>query len=401
MKSVRKDVDVLVVGGGSAGVAAGVTAARRGASVALIEKYGFLGGMATAAQVGTICGAFYRSARGPRYIESAFVQEFCGGIERRSATRPQTFAEHLWFLPYSHFYFRRLCDDMCRAAGVQVHLHATVCGVVREERRIGIVQVIAGSELFEFHCREIVDASGQAVVSILAGDEIMPVTGDRYQAGALVFSLSGLVDPDPAVFGLGILKEMSLAVSAGQLPMECARLSVLPGSVAGDTATFKLTIPEISRAGSESLTEAEVRSRELLEAILSHLRSRVKGFAGARVTDLASQVGIRTAPRAFGRAVLTEDDVLGAVKCPDTAASGVWPIEEWGDWKGARLTYFRIEDHYDIPLEAIVSRDTDNLLLVGKNLSATERAVASARVIGTCLALGESAGRVAAERTKC
>ena len=111
---------------------------------------------------------------------------------------------------------------------------------------------------------------------------------------------------------------------------------------------------------------------------------------------IAPEVGIRTGPRNVGKTILTKEDVINCRKVEDAVARGTWPIEFWIPGKKPHLEYFSFNDHYDVPGRALQSAASKNLLFAGRNISATEEALASARVIGTCLMTGYAAGHLAA-----
>ena len=129
---------------------------------------------------------------------------------------------------------------------------------------------------------------------------------------------------------------------------------------------------------------------------VAYLRANSPIFSQAQWGMVAPEVGIRTGPRHLGKQVLTEAEVLGCLKTTDTVARGAWPIEHWPPGENPVMMYFDLDDYYDIPVGALCSASIENLFFGGRNLSATDQAVASARVIGTALATGYAAGKLAA-----
>jgi hypothetical protein len=137
--------------------------------------------------------------------------------------------------------------------------------------------------------------------------------------------------------------------------------------------------------------------RARVAAVAAFLRDTVPGFGGSFVSHVAPQVGVRETRRIVGRATLDRDDVLGARKAPDAVARAAWPIELWQPGAGGpHYEYVADGDHYDVPRGCLEARGCANLFAAGRCVSATHEAMGSARVIGTCLATGEAAGRLAA-----
>jgi NADPH-dependent 2,4-dienoyl-CoA reductase/sulfur reductase-like enzyme len=155
--------DVLVVGGGAAGVAAASAAGRAGARVVLLERYGFLGGLATAAQVGTIGGLYLRDTVGSEAapVAAGFPQEFASQLERATGSKPIQLPTGLWVLPYSPPAFARVADAIVATSGnINVILHATVAEVRAEGARINQVRALAWNEPLLFAPKAIVDCTG-------------------------------------------------------------------------------------------------------------------------------------------------------------------------------------------------------------------------------------------------
>jgi hypothetical protein len=151
--------------------------------------------------------------------------------------------------------------------------------------------------------------------------------------------------------------------------------------------------------GADELTLAERAARRRIGALAAFLAARVPGFGRAFVSHAAPQIGVRESRRITGKARLERDDVLAARKRPDGVARAAWPIELWEAGEGgARYEYGPDDDWYDVPRGCLEHATCGNLLAAGRCLSASHEAMGSARVIGTCLAVGEAAGRLAAER---
>ena len=161
---------------------------------------------------------------------------------------------------------------------------------------------------------------------------------------------------------------------------------------------MKLGMPFASEKNTQTDYEHLARSRAV--EIIQYLKGADESLQSLAITSMATQVGIRSGRRPVGQIVLNEDDVLECKKPADGVAIGAWPVEYWGKERLPEMKYFDANDHYEIPAGALVSSGLDNLFFAGRGLSATEYAIASARVIGTCLGTGYAAGMLAASQAR-
>ncbi len=385
--------DVAVVGAGAAGIAAAVAAADAGADVVLIERYGFVGGLATTAMVGTICGLFYRSQRQACYAVQGFARDFAEAVHAGSQTRIATFGEGLHFLPYCPTVFQQEALRRLKAARVRLYLHSVLTGATAQQHIIQRLNFQSAGAGFAITPKAVVDCTGNAQVSLLLGLE--RIEQSAYQAGALVFRVSGLPALTPETLSLNLIRWLKQAVNEGALPPQCERLSLVPGTFNNGTALFKLGMSWLFQDSLACLTDYEIEARGLAVAIIGYLSRHQALLAPMVITTMATEIGLRSGARAYGLAVLTEQQVLSCAKPDDGVAIGVWPIEYWGQARKPELRYFAFEDSYWISANTLVSRAVHNLFFAGRGLSATEWAMASARVIGTCLNTGYAAGGLA------
>jgi len=391
--------DVLVIGGGAAGVAAATAAGRAGARVVLLERYGFLGGLATAAQVGTICGLYLRdsAATAATPVAGGFPLEFAARLQAAAGVKPLCVDRGLWVLPYFPPDFARVADAVIgETDSITLILHATVADIQAENSRIREVRALAWNEPLRLYPCAVVDCTGEATAAVLGG--AASENGATDQAPALVFVLEN-VDPGLAARGLlEVRRELRLAVQAGSLSPLCERLSVIPGSGANGCFAFKLSLLPASSAGVlwQQVTAWEREARALLDPLVRFLIAHVPACRHARLAAVAPQLGVRSGRRLLGRARLTDDQVLNVRKSASGIARGAWPMERWGSGPKPELTYFAERDYYDLPLDCLRPVELDNVFVAGRGLSATTGAMTSARVIGTALATGWAAGTAAA-----
>jgi len=389
----------MVIGGGAAGIAAAAASGRAGARVVLLERYGFLGGLATTAQVGTICGLYLRDKTGTEAtpVAGGFAQEFAARLQRATATKPLRVDNGLWVLPYLPTAFASVADAVVSESGnITVVLHATVSEAQAEGSRLRRLRALAWNEPLLFHPNTVVDCTGEATAAALAGANAE--NGGADQAPALVFILEN-VDPGLAERGLlEVRRELRRAVESGSLPALCERLSLVPGTGSNGRLALKLSLlpanPE--RALWQQVTDWEREARALLGPLQKFLVENIASCRNARLDSVAPQLGVRSGRRILGRARLADEDVMGTRKSPFGIARGCWPMERWTHSPRPEMTYFTERGYYDVPLDCLRPVELDNVFVAGRCLSATTGAMTSARVIGTALATGWAAGTAAA-----
>jgi hypothetical protein len=391
--------DVLVIGGGAAGVAAATAAGRAGAQVVLLERYGFLGGLATAGQVGTVCGLYLRDSlqAHPTLVAGGFIEEFASRLLRSAGREPLRLEVGLWVLPFTTSAFARVADAFVSESGnVTLVLHATVAEAKAEGSRLVEVSTLAWNERLVIRSKAVVDGSGEATAAALAGAGVEEGAAD--QVPALTFCLE---DVDPALAERGLLemrRELRRAVEQGRLSAACERLAFVPGTGNNGRLALKLNLPppEPSRAFWQRVTDGERQARVLVDELHRFLVDNVASCRNARLGWVAPQLGIRSGRRIRGRARLAEQDVMGARKSPLGVARGCWPMERWGSSPRPEMVYFEERAYYDIHLNCLRPVELDNVLVAGRCFSAEAKAMTSARVIGTALATGWAAGTAAA-----
>jgi hypothetical protein len=387
--------DVLIIGAGAAGIGAMAGAARAGATVTLLEKSAFGGGKATAAYVGTLCGLWYRSEdHPPRWVHDGFPKQFAEKLQEMSDTRPGIQKGGLHYLPYDHASFVMLCDSLIREHTKSVCFHATVTGAVAAGRRIAAVTAVSGGKRLKFTPATVVDASGEALFA-----QYMPmdrIISDRYQAAAQVFGFDGVAPDEQGAGNLSLIRSIRQAVASGDLPSDYEKITIVPGSWRNGKVFLKLAIPMEVNEDPMQRSAIELFARSAVQRLAGFLKERNELFKNATLSFIAPEAGIRTGPRYMGRDQLTEQQVLHCARHENAIARGAWPIEHWEPGNYAELTWFAADDHYDITPGMLRSPHFNNFYFAGRNLSADDRAIASARVIGTCLATGYAAGVLAA-----
>ena len=391
--------DVLVVGAGAAGVAAAVAAGRAGARVVLVERYGFLGGLASAAQVGTACGLYLRdpSSSTPRPVAGGFVGEYACRLQRAAGAEPLRLERGLWVLPFPIAVFGSVADALLSECGnITVALHTTVAGAQTEGARVVRVHALAWNQPLSLRPAAVVDGSGEATVAGLAGATVENGAGD--QGPALVFSLEQVESGLTECGLIEVRRELRRAVENGSLPPLCEGLALIPGTNCHGRMDLKLNLPPASpdRPLWQQLTCWEREARALVLRLHRFLVENTATCRRARLASIAPQIGLRSGSRIQGRARLEEEDVLKSRKSALGVARGCWPMERWGNAARPDMAFFDERDYYEITLDCLRPAGLDNLFAAGRCFSAGAAAMTSARVIGTALATGWAAGTAAA-----
>lgn len=380
ISSRRVEADVAVIGGGPAGMAAAIAAARSGARVALIERGRRLGGLVASAGVDTICGLYrFNPAEPPRFLnENGFAREFAERLSRENDLKP-FLAGTLYVLPCPPECFMKLADTMIEEADVGLFLNASAVSIEREGRVIAALYAQHGTETIEIRAKSFVDASGRAIVAALFGERVRDLAASQ-AAGYLI-----RIDGAPHNSALAAMRIVARAAEAGRLSAEAACVSIAPWSAPCSLA-LKFTL-----AAETTLDRAQENARLLLE------RLRIEPeWRSAKIGWLSDEIGARGGGAIVGRATLTRSDVLRAAKFPNAAARGAWPIEIWTPGNPRPLLEFPPEnDHYQIPADCLLPVAVDNLVAAGRCISADAGAMASARVIATALETGWKAGKMA------
>lgn len=389
------NIQIIVVGGGSAGIAAAYAAAKAGMKVLLVERGSYLGGKATSAEVGTICGLYkYSKASPSEYIVNGFVRDFAEELGRLSKEEPLHNQAGLHYLPYNISAYKELCARIMRENQVEVFYRSEVSHIEISEGCVTTVTIKRNErEEIQFQCGAVIDCSGNSCVSELAN---LPLIIDNYyQAAAQIFTVQGMTPTPEPVLNLLLLRELKRGISRGQLKEQLERVYVVHGSVKQDTASFKLAVPLAVTHEKNNVAEIRELAVELIHELVSFFVQHVGIFRNASLLSIAPEVGIRVGVRPVGKYILNEDDVLRCKKFDSAIANGAWPIEEWGDGRVVKMQYFVHDDFYQIPADCLKSNTIKNLFFAGRNISATSSAIASARVMGICLQTGYAAGMLA------
>ena len=403
------DVDVCVVGSGSAGSTAAIAAARTGARTVLIERLPFLGGTSTAV-LDTFYG-FYTPGSRPLKIVAGIGDEVVGELRAlgRVVERPNTYGAGTG-ITYLAEHLKVAWERLVEGAGVTIVLHAAVQAAIARDGHLEELVVATRAGLQRVRARVFVDASGDADVCHFAGFGY-ETAGEIDPAQTLTTTFR-MVNVDherrrtmtkDAFHAL-----MADAASSGDydLPRRDGSDHITP--IDGMTATVMTRLESTEWTGDGRLigatdpvflTRAEIAGRRQALEYARFLVDRVPGYEKASLVALGTQIGVRETRRVYGDARLGRDDVLSARQFDDQVGLCGAPIEDHHGGADTRWQYLPDGAAVGIPFGTLVVRDADNVLVAGRCFSATHDAHASVRSMAQCMAMGQAAGTAAALAT--
>ena len=392
---IPTSTNILIVGSGVSGFAAAISAAKENKSVVLIEKSNSLGGDSTQTNVGTICGSFLRSFSGQaHFVGYTFCNDFLNELQLNSpASKPTLYHEGLYIIPYEWTVFQELMETKLKEHNVTVLKNIELIGIHKDQNKIQTVTVQNATQTVDINMQSIVDCSGNGIVSRLGNLSL--IQDKSYQAASQIFRVKNIEINNEFTLNMSLKRLMLQMINENNLSESYLSLSVIPGSLHNRVADIKLTLPEVITDSSEKNTVIQRKAHQRIQEIFPILKQHIISLKNASIEYIFPSLGVRVQQRSKGKYILTEDDVLSCRKSEDGIAIGTWPIEEWSNDGKLHLSYFEIDSGYYIPADCLISDELSNLYFAGKNISATSRAIASARVIGTGLQTGYAAGKLA------
>lgn len=398
--------EVLVLGGGPAGVAAALAAARLGRATVLVERYGFLGGMGTIAQVTSFCGLYAQTTEDRVRVVAGVVDDVLARLAAADALAPpHPILGRTWGQAYDTAVYKGVLDDLVIEAGVTPMLHTFAVGCAKEGDRVTALLVETKSGRRAIVAREFIDASGDADLAQWAGVPTEKGDDDGALAYPTLMFRVGRVDGARArAEGKPRLASlMAEATASGEFtfPRRSAWINPQPHD-----DEWRANVTQLARGGraidgsdAGDLTFGEIEGRRQVRSFFAFLRQRVPGFERSYLLDVAPQIGVRETRRARGRYQLVKEDVLRCRDFDDAIGLSAWPIEHHvrGDtvW-----TFLDGRGYGTLPLRMLVADGCPNLLVAGRCASASHDAQASIRVSGPCFVMGQAAGTLAALRCR-
>lgn len=387
------EVDVLVVGGGMSGCSTAVAAARGGARTLLVERYGFLGGTATAAMVGVICG-LYTCGPDSTHVQLIYghAQDLMNRLEKIKAGFKY---RHRYQL--DHEVLKLVLDNWLLEAGVEMLLNTFVVQAIVEDNRMAGVIIENKGGRAAIRAKIVIDASGDGDVAARAGAPWEKGDSEgRLQAPTYVFYMGGVdIDRAMAVPEPEIKARLTAAMARGEFSFPRVSGSYSPSPKPGTVHVNMTRTPGVDGIDPDSLTRGHVAGRRQIFDFMTFLKKYIPGFEQSFLDAIAPQLGVRETRRIMGEYILTREDVLEAHHFEDAICRSSWPIEDHTIGLDTVRLHLPGDAYYHVPYRTLVPLEIDNLLLAGRCISATHDAMGSVRVMGPGLAIGQAAGTAA------
>ena len=388
-KKIEDLYDVAVVGGGLAGVMTAVSAAREGKRVILLEKYGCLGGMATAGLV----YPFMRHSEKPsgkpankglyfRLLKEIYEIGGSDGEESRH---------------YKEEFMKVVLDRMVTEVGVKVLFHAKLCEVECEKKTVTSITVATVSGKIKIRARVFADTTGNADLCAFAG---LPFEKGREE--------DGLCQPMTLNFRLGNVDWSRFNGKAATALYNELQAKGEIKNPRENILVFRSPVDNIMHMNTtravgydptdvESVSAAEMLLREQMLEMYWFMKNNIPGMENCELLSSSVEAGIRESRRIVGLYRITAEDILSARKFEDSIARGTYEIDIHNpSGTGTVLRHIPPNDFYTIPYRALVPRDADNLIVAGRSVSSTHEALAAIRIMPITTCMGEAAGIAAA-----
>ena len=399
------EYDVVVLGGGPAGIAAAAAAGRTGRSTILIERYGFLGGAGTAAGLSTFCGLHANIHGEHKQVIHGLADDVLDRLKHMDGLRDPhlSLANRIQAQAYDISAYKIAADELLLASGVKILFHAFGVGMVkRSEREIEALLIESKSGRSAIRGRMFIECSGDGDLAAWAGApyELGDGAGNMLYPSTM-FRISG-VDPVKAGNAWDIIpKLMDEAAQKGRkFPRRGAIVRPQKNPIEWRANVTQIKNPDgsaVSGIDVEQLSYGEVEGRRQCWDVFEFIRSVTPGFDSAYIVEIAPQIGIRETRRVVGEYMLSEQEILECADFPDTIGVNGWPVEAHVSGN-VLLKFPKIPESRgfnQLPYRMIVPKGMDNLFVAGRCASMTHDGQSSARVSGPCFAMGQAAGTAA------
>ena len=389
--------DVLVVGGGSAGVAAALAAARRGARTILLERSDGLGGMGNQGGVHTFCGLYHPDVnQGPQWLNEGIPAEVGRHMLARTGQAGPDLMGRVFVLRSHPVVWANLAVDLIQAeVDLQGLMHTRLLHVQRVNEAWSATCERHGGTC-EIECRAIIDCSGDATVAQCVAPECWDIAAaSRLYRPAMIAVFPGITEPLNDERRVELAVRVAQAVRAGRVP-KAALAATFRSSPCSEEVFVSLDLEaggEAWNPGNQTQTQAVWdEAAATMRALAVELKATHPLFQAMGACRLPEQLGIRESARWRGDYMLTGEDLVGNRRFPDDVALAGWPLEMRETARGPKFRYFDRAEPAGIPLRSLQLSALPGMFFAGRCLSADHAALASVRVMGTCLATGQAAG---------
>jgi len=385
---IIEDVDVLVVGGGMAGVGAAVASGRMGLKTLLVEYFGCLGGNGTSGMVNNFCGY---TTSGPNKVQ--IVQGIGGEVHKKLFQRDGV--SSMTSYTFNPEILKRVLDEMAAEANVKLLYYTQVVDSIVEKNVIKGVLVENKAGRQAILAKRVLDCSGDGDVCASAGVPFKLGDGrGGFLACDLVFHVVNVGSNFDATT---VNPEAAEAMKSGQYRITRAQAIIQNIMIPGAYWVNWAGVPRVVNGiDPYNLTEAVIEGRKVVHELRRFLRDKIAGMENAEVVDTAPKIGLRETRRVMGGHLLTSEEVLAGTMFKDGIGACAWPIEIVDPVKGRKFVFLKDGDFYTLPYRCLVPRKVGNLLMAGRFVSCSHEAQASSRVMGPAVVMGQAIGTAAA-----
>jgi hypothetical protein len=412
IKNYPEEYDVIVAGGGLAGTAAAVAAARKGCKVLLVEQYGFLGGMAVSAMVNPFMAYCCKYGEGEKFdwdkiANAGIFQTIIEDLQALGGLHSNRITFHEEFL-------KLVLDRLVRRYSIDVLFETFIIDVEQNDRMIRSILAANKGGVFRIKAGVFADATGDADLAALAGCPCeagnekglaQPMTMcfrvmnvDTRIYAPLWGWYDGSYPGDSAACRDIVDAKFKEEKEKGNIKSPLEGVSTfaccLPGVIHFNSTRIQAAMP----MDAETMSRAEMDAREQVHELFSFMKKNAPGFSESVLLASGPQIGVRESRRIKGDTVITERDILGCKKFPDSIARGTYCIDIHSvkeDDPAGRMTDIPYNDYYTIPYSALLPQGIKNLIVAGRPISSTHIAHGAHRVMPICTSVGEGAGAAA------
>lgn len=399
------EVDILVAGGGPAGVAAAETASRLGNNVLVIEKNGFFGGAAVGGDSATICGLFQGSKNpfkeDPKQIVYGFADKFYKEMQdNKGVTEPVVYGNN-YLVPHDTYTWKKVAEKLVIDSGAKILFHTSIIGVIKDgETFLGVI-IDTKSGIGQIRAKRIIDSTGDADIIYRAGYDYTKGDDGKIQNPTMIFRMSGVdIEKFKKDWGPDSISTSKIEDKMREFEKQgkynLPRKQVWVFETPSPNEIIMNVTRVLGRDGRDldvtdpiDHTEAEIMGREQVEAYANFFKDCIDGFQNAFIKETSCEVGIRQTRSIVGIDKLLDADVENMKKFDDGIVKSSWPIELHRGEKPK--VHWLIDNYYEVPFGTLVPKKGENIIVAGRNLSSDHAALASSRVTAQCFEYGHAA----------
>lgn len=392
------DVDVVVIGGGAAGVCAAVSSARNGAKTLLIEQRGCAGGTGAF----TAIPAFCPYTDGVNIVSRGIAYEILEKVKEQSNEEcRETNKDKLDWVTIDTEVYKRVCDQLLMESSVNVLFHTVCSRVLYTDTHIDGIVITNKNGRSIVKGKVYVDTSGDADIATMSGVTVLKGDEDdpTVQPGTMCFVVAGADKEKALAYEIGqdddqFSRLVTKAQENGDIPIGRKRVSSYSW-VSHSVASFNFGhVFGVDGTDAASLTKANIEGRKLAKVYTDFLRKYVPGFENAVLISTGDQVGIRESRRIVADYMMSIDDFKNKVSFEDEIARNSYFIDVHLPNKNSKMVmeYLKDGESHGIPYRCLLPIGKDNLIVAGRTIGSDRLINSSLRVMPNCFTMGQAAG---------